>query len=85
MSEYKPLEKDVHPKIVIDAKGLFSPMPILRLKRGIAELHSQEILKIDCTDRSSADDIENWCLRKKHTYLGEVREPEYSSFFIKKS
>ena len=84
MSAYKALEKDVHPDITIDAKDLFCPVPLLRLKKKLALLQSKEVVQIDCTDPGAGDDISSWCSRMKHTYLGEVRDFDYSSHFVMK-
>jgi tRNA 2-thiouridine synthesizing protein A len=84
MSDYKTLEKDVTPDRSINAKNLHSPLPLLRLKKELADMDTDEILRIDCTDSGSSNDIANWCSRMNHTYLGEKRESDYSSFFIQK-
>ena len=84
MKEYKALEKNVTPHKTVDARKLLSPIPLLRLKKALATMKSEDILQIDCTDSGAGDDISSWCSRMKHTYLGEVRDFDYSSYFIMK-
>ena len=84
MSEYKQLEQDVNPKSTLDARNLHSPIPLLRLKKIIAELNSEDVVQVDCSDPYSGEDITSWCLRMKHKYLGEVRDFDYVSYFIMK-
>lgn len=84
MSTHKPLNKDVNPTKTIDARDLHSPIPLLRLKKALVLLNSKDILQIDCTDPGAGDDISSWCSRMKHNYLGEVRDFDYSSFFVEK-
>ncbi len=84
MSFSKPLENDVNPDKTIDARNLLSPIPLLRLKKELALMNSKEIIQIDCTDAGIGDDISSWCTRMKHNYLGEVRDFEFSSYFIMK-
>ena len=84
MSFSKPLDKDVNPDKTIDARNLHSPIPLLRLKKELALMNAKEILQIDCTDPGIGDDISNWCTRMKHNFLGEVRDFDFSSYFIMK-
>lgn len=84
MENYKPLEKDVSPNVTIDAKGLFSPIPLLRLKKELAVLQSKEIARLDSTDPGTGNDIAGWCTKVNNIYLGEKRESGFSSFFVMK-
>lgn len=84
MSDFKTAPDGLTAKIVLDAKGLSCPMPLLRTKKEIGKLASGEILQIDGTDPGSRNDIPGWCERSGHEYLGEKEMSGYMSFFIKK-
>lgn len=84
MSELKPLEKEVTPDRIVDATENYSPIPLLRLKKELAVMSTAEIVRVDCTDPDSADDIASWCTRMNNTFLGEKKETLFTSFFIAK-
>jgi len=84
MSNFKPLEKKVNPASIIDAKGLSSPVPLLRLKKELAVLHTDDIVQIDSTDNGTGNDIASWCSKVKYEYLGEQQNSDFSSHFVKK-
>ncbi len=78
------LDCKVTPDRSINAKNLHSPLPLLRLKKELALMFSEEIVQIDCTDVGSGSDIANWCSRMGHTFLGEKQETDHTSFFVQK-
>ena len=84
MSDVKVAPEGLAVALVLDAKGLSCPMPILRTKKEIGKIKSGEILHIQGTDPGSRNDIPGWCERAGHEYLGEKEEAGYMSFFIKK-
>lgn len=84
MTTYKPLESDVKPAQILDATGIYSPLPLLRLKKELTQLQSEEIIQLDSTDPNTGDDLVSWCSKSKNVYLGEKRSSSFSSFFVKK-
>jgi tRNA 2-thiouridine synthesizing protein A len=84
MSEHKVAEDGIAVNLLLDAKGLSCPMPLLRTKKEIGKIAAGEVLQIDGTDPGSRNDIPGWCTRAGHEYLGEKEESGYISFFIKK-
>jgi tRNA 2-thiouridine synthesizing protein A len=53
----------------IDARGLNCPLPILRCKKGIAELNGGEVLKVLATDPGSVKDFQAFCKQTGHELL----------------
>lgn len=47
---------DIHKEL--DTKGLTCPLPILKAKKALADMHSGEILKVYSTDPSSVRDFQ---------------------------
>ncbi len=84
MSENKQLKSEVYPDVVIDAKEMNSPIPLLRLKRELEKATSGLILQIDCSDSNSYNDIISWCSRMSHKFLGEKSKSSYTSYYIEK-
>lgn len=79
-----PKEKII-PDHTVDARELPSPLPLLRLKKQLAAMKSEAIVRIDCTDPCALDDIESWCFRMNHSFLGEKAGEECSSYYIQKN
>ena len=84
MIERKPLEKDVHPDKTIDARGHYCPVPLLRLKKEIAVMKSQQIAQLDSTDPGTGNDIASWCAKVNNNYLGEKKGDSFTSYFVMK-
>jgi tRNA 2-thiouridine synthesizing protein A len=53
----------------LDARGLNCPLPILRCKKGMAEIGAGEILKVMATDPGSVRDFQAFCKQTGHELL----------------
>jgi len=53
----------------LDARGLNCPLPILRCKKGLAELEAGHILKVVATDPGSVKDFQAFCKQTGHEML----------------
>ena len=85
MSNPNPLKEKIIPDNTVDARELHSPLPLLRLKKEIAAMKIESIVRIDCTDPTSRDDIESWCHRMNYSFLGEKNEENSCSYYIQKT
>ena len=68
----------------IDAIGLKCPMPILKCKKGLNALKTNQILKIKTTDKSAKKDFEAFCKNTGHVLILFEIEDEITTFYIKK-
>ncbi|MFM9835529.1 MAG: sulfurtransferase TusA family protein [Methylophilaceae bacterium] len=68
----------------IDARNLKCPLPILRCKKGLAEIQENEILKIVATDPGSIKDIEAFCKQTGHALARRDENNDEFIFYIKK-
>ncbi|MCP3929851.1 MAG: sulfurtransferase TusA family protein [Bacteroidetes bacterium] len=84
MSDFIVACKGIISDSIIDVRGLHSPLPLLRIKKEIAHLNSNQILQANSTDTGCRNDIPGWCSRAGHTYLGEQKQKEYISYFVQK-
>lgn len=55
----------------IDTSGLNCPLPILKAKKGLAELQSGQVLKVLATDPGSWRDFEAFARQTGHTLLSQ--------------
>ncbi len=67
----------------LDARSLNCPLPILRCKKGLAEINSGEVLKVLATDPGSVKDFQAFCKQTGHELLSlEEEEKEQKKEFI---
>jgi len=71
--------------IKVDACGLQCPGPIMKLAAAIKEAQAGEIIEITTTDPAFADDIDGYCGRTGHAFLGMKSEKCVNTARIKKA
>lgn len=70
--------------IVVDAKGLSCPMPIVRAKKAIDGLHSGQIMQLETTDKGSKNDFQSWVKQTNHELLKMEEDEGVYRFFVRK-
>ncbi|WP_040215218.1 sulfurtransferase TusA family protein [Clostridium polynesiense] len=70
---------------ILDARGMVCPMPIVKTKKKIKDLHAGEILEVLATDRGSKADIKAWAESTGHQYLGTIEEGDVLKHYLRKS
>lgn len=65
----------------LDAKGLNCPLPILRAKKAIAQMHAGQVLHIEATDPGAVKDFEAFARQTGHE-LQESREENGTFHFL---
>ncbi|KXZ20517.1 hypothetical protein AXI59_07625 [Bacillus nakamurai] len=74
----------VKANIVLNAKGLACPMPIVKTKKKMKDLKAGEVLEIQATDKGSTADLQAWAKSTGHEYLGTEAEGEILHHFLRK-
>lgn len=70
--------------LVIDARGLSCPMPIVKAKKGMDSLQKGLVMELIATDKGSVNDVQAWAKQAGHEVLSvEEKNGEYH-FRIKK-
>ncbi len=54
---------------ILDVSGLTCPMPIVKLKKGIDQLGSGQVLELHATDRGTLNDLPAWSNNAGHSIL----------------
>ena len=68
-----PGDSDGQPTpIVVDARGLRCPLPVIRLAQAAREAAAGVVLEVWATDPAARADIPAWCRMRGQDYLGEV-------------
>ena len=68
----------------LDARGLRCPLPILRCKKGIAELEGGQVLKVVATDPGATKDFQAFCRQTGHELLSQEQREQEFTFYIRK-
>ncbi|WP_226037604.1 sulfurtransferase TusA family protein [Aquibacillus saliphilus] len=71
--------------VVLDAKGLACPMPIVKTKKAMKELESGQVIEVQATDKGSKADLQAWAKSSGHQYLGTLEEGEVLKHYLRKS
>jgi len=69
---------------VVDAIGLYCPVPIIRTSERINRLAPGEVLEVLADDRVILIDMPAWCLSTGHAYLGYAEEPEHWRLYVRR-
>ena len=68
----------------IDARGLNCPLPILRVKKTLAELTGGQVLKVVATDSGAVKDFQAFCRQTCNELLDSSEGHGEYTFFMKK-
>lgn len=68
----------------IDARGLNCPLPILRTKKGLSDMQSGEVLRIQATDPGSVKDFQAFARQTGNDLLSHTAEDGVFIFFLRK-
>lgn len=75
----------INADVILDAKGLACPMPIVKTKKEMNELAPGKVLEVQATDKGSKADIRAWAESVGHQYLGTLEDGEILKHFLRKS
>ena len=58
--------------IVVDARGLRCPLPVIRLAQAARDAAPGAVIEVWATDPAAGADIPAWCRMRDQDFLGEV-------------
>ena len=68
----------------LDARGLNCPLPILRVKKALAEMIGGQVLKTVATDAGSMKDFQAFCRQTGHELMSSSEANGEYTYFMKK-
>jgi tRNA 2-thiouridine synthesizing protein A len=68
----------------LDARGLNCPLPILRVKKTLAEMTGGQVLKVVATDSGSVKDFQAFCRQTGNELVDSSEGNGEYTFFMKK-
>jgi len=69
---------------VLDCRGLFCPMPIVKVNKEIASMAPGEVIKVLATDPGSKRDFEAWCKKTGNKLLETSESDAVFTYIIQK-
>lgn len=82
--EGREMKKRIDADAVLDAIGLYCPVPIMRTAERIAGMRSGQILEVLADDRVVLLDMPAWCLSTGHAYVGFFEEPDHWRLYVRR-
>lgn len=70
--------------VILDAKGLACPMPIVKTKKIMNTLTDGQILEVIATDKGSKADLAAWSESVGHQYIGTIEQDDLLMHYIRK-
>jgi tRNA 2-thiouridine synthesizing protein A len=77
--------KAIASPLVVDARGVSCPGPILAAKKQIAAVSLGNVMEVLATDSGTLKDIPAWCRKMGHEFLGSFEEAGSIHLFLRKS
>lgn len=71
--------------LIVDARNLQCPMPVLKVSQGINQIDSGQTLELIATDRGSLSDIPAWSKDMGHPIKEQFEQDGEYHFVIEKS
>ncbi|PWU67666.1 sulfurtransferase TusA family protein [Gracilibacillus dipsosauri] len=71
--------------LLLDAKGLSCPMPIVKTKKAMKDLEAGQVMEVQATDKGSKADIQAWANSSGHQYLGTLEEGDALKHYLRKA
>ena len=77
--------KAIASPMVVDARGVSCPGPILAAKKQIAAVGLGNVMEVLATDSGTLKDIPAWCRKMGHEFLGSFEEAGSIHLFLRKA
>ncbi|BAQ09649.1 SirA-like domain-containing protein [Bacillus sp. OxB-1] len=71
--------------VILDAKGLACPMPIVKTRKAVKEMEPGEVIEVQATDKGSTADLKAWADSSGHHYLGTIEKDGHLKHYVRKS
>lgn len=76
---------EIKTNLIVDAKGLACPMPIVKTKKSMNDLEPGQVMEIQATDKGSKADIKAWAESTGHQYIGTTEEEGLLKHYLRKA
>ena len=77
--------KAIGSPLVVDARGVSCPGPILAAKKQIGGVTVGNVMEVLATDSGTLKDIPAWCKKMGHDFLGSFEEAGAIHLYLRKT
>ena len=70
--------------VVLDAKGMNCPLPILKTKKALQAMQPGALLEVLATDAGSVADFESFCRQTGNQLVSSTKDGEVFKFLVKR-
>ena len=70
---------------VVDARAMSCPGPLLEAKKSIGAVKVGEVLEIWSGSPDTRVNLDRWCKKLGHDFLGYIEEGGYDRLFVKRN
>ncbi|MCL6561897.1 MAG: sulfurtransferase TusA family protein [Firmicutes bacterium] len=74
----------VEAELVVDAKGLRCPLPIIKAKKGVESVAVGQVVEVQCTDPGSVADFRAWSQSTGHELIDQREEDGVYTFWLRR-
>lgn len=71
--------------ILVDAKGMACPMPIVRAKRALDEMRTGQVMEVVSTDKGSLKDFQAWVKQINQELIKHEEMDGVYRFWVRKT
>ena len=75
----------VNVDVEVDAKGMYCPMPIVKLKKATITMETRQVLRLIATDPGAKRDVPAWANKTRAEILDSTEENGEFTLLIKVS
>lgn len=75
---------ELSPNIILDTRGMFCPVPIIKLSEAIRNVDPGGVVELVSDDAAIEFDLPAWCRSAGHTVVTESREGKDHVFRVRK-
>jgi tRNA 2-thiouridine synthesizing protein A len=69
----------------VDYRGLFCPMPIVKISKAIKEIEVGQVLEMVADDPGSKADVTAWARQTGHELLGTKEEADVFKYYVRRA
>ena len=68
----------------LDATGLLCPLPVLKIRKRLKSLETNQIVKVIADDPAAIVDVSHFCREQGHKLLKNQKDDKILTFFVQK-
>ena len=69
----------------LDCRGLYCPLPIIKMQKAVKGMAEGEIIKVLATDSGSKRDFDSWCRKTGNKLLESTEDDGVFTYIIEKT